>query len=263
MKPLVLAWAVAALCAAPATAQSPSIRIVPGGSETGPPSMAAMPELDEGEMLLQVNGEGETAATPDRIVFAIMANGQGATDVEAEAAVQAKIERLRAALRAAGVSPDALVDASMNPSLGFIGNEAYAEEDCGEGCEPEAGRRMPAFASRQLRLTLRDAARFETVNRILNENEVVSFSIDPQLDDDSAARREAIALAIADARREAADYAAALGYRIVRTIRIADERSDRNDWMTRQMMRRMQGEAVGGEAIVGAHVIMDVVVAPE
>lgn len=174
---------VAALAASPGTAQAP-----PDAASRG---------------FIEVNGIGMVQVTPDqaRIDFAVETRAATAADATAENA-----SRMDAVIRA----------------LRSLGTRDLTVETFGYGLRPEYGPRTPDpewrpeivgyTAQNNIRVTLRD---IQAVGRVMDTavrsgaNRVAGLAF--QATDTEAARRDALAMAVAQARSQAQTMAAALG----------------------------------------------------
>jgi len=118
-------------------------------------------------------------------------------------------------------------------------------------------------ASVGLQIELNDMTRLAAVRKLLSEREdVIAQPIILTLRDDSAARREAVAQAIAKARREADAYSGALGLRVARIVRVFDPAATSEQPQVWTQMIAMMNGGTGEEVVTDARVGMDVVLAP-
>lgn len=195
---LVIAVAALLAAGAPATAQ---------------PVVA----LAQDEALLSVEAEGRTASRPDTMTITAGTVTTGATAAEAVAANAALAQRLVAAIRAAGI------EARDVRTSHFEVRPTFEGERRSDGPPP---RIVGYVVSNNLQVRLRDLRDAESLIGRLFEAGANSvrgpvFS----LADDREARRAAERDAIAEARAEAENYAAALGRRVGRLLRVGDRRS--------------------------------------
>jgi uncharacterized protein YggE len=106
--------------------------------------------------------------------------------------------------------------------FGFIGNEAYDPSD-----PPEVPQAMAATMARKtaystVRIRLTDAALVDRVREVLDQqNQSMTGAPTYALNDDRAAKNEAIADAIAKVRQDAEAYAAPLGLRVERITSVS------------------------------------------
>lgn len=195
-----------------------------GASAVATPAAAQEPAaaliLAPGEVLLEVDGVGRTRTAATVATITVSATGEGRTIEEARRRRDSDVERIVAAARAAGAADS---DISVGP-VSF--DEALTTFDVEEPPPPEIGASIPepreyATSSVTIRLHRADRAR-ELHDRVIHEG---GDSIAPpvyELVDDREARREARRLAVADATEDAEAYAAALGMRVVRTVRVTE-----------------------------------------
>ena len=194
---LVAIAALAAAVAGPAAAQDVPITLLPG------------------EVLLNVEETGTHLVRPDIMEISAGVVTTGRTAREALASNNVLTERLIAAVRARGIpSSDALTEElEVKPQFADRSN---ADED--------APARIVGFVARnQLSLRLRELSKAGEIVSALFEagaNIVTGPSFD--VADPVPARREARRAAVAAARQEADEYAAALGMRIGRVLRVSE-----------------------------------------
>ena len=187
-----------------------------GGPATAQPVVA----LAQDEALLSVEAEGRIASRPDTMSITAGTVTTGATAAEAVAANAALAQRLVAAIRAAGIEARDVRTSHFEVRPTFEGERGERRSD---GPPP---RIVGYVVSNNLELRLRDLRDAESLIGRLFEAGANSvrgpvFS----LADDREARRAAERNAIAEARAEAENYAAALGRRVGRLLRVGDRRS--------------------------------------
>lgn len=197
----LLAAAAALLCAFPAQAAAGPVRLQPLASD---------------EVLLEVDGFAIVGTPASLAMFRTTVHGSGATNAEARRSVAAEIERVSAIARQAGAAPadirvlqTDIVEARMR---------AFDVE------ESESSERPHDYhLSAAVEIRLRNAAGAADVHRRI-ENDPSHLWTRPlyTLDDDSGPRGEARRRALAAARADAEALAAALGMRIVRTLRVTE-----------------------------------------
>jgi len=181
----------------------------------------ARPELAPGEVLLETSVQGSVSSPATRVTVTIPFSAKGATGAEARRAVDALGARLIAAARAAGVAAEDLRISHSVGGLGFIGNEAEAA--AWSVSAPGAARPESHVATAALIAILRDPALFDRLQTALEGAGADTVpSPDFDLVDDMAARRAAKAVALGKAKGEAEAYAAALGMRVSRLLRVSE-----------------------------------------
>lgn len=173
--------------------------------------------LAPGEVLLEVVAVGTSSAPADRATLTATVTASGATEAEAERALEAALERVRAAARAAGVRAEDITTAEAMVTFDI---DDYVRTDPTTDqppAAPEVERR------RALELELRDVARVEAVRQALRDAGATGVG-EPSyaLADASAARRAARTNALRAARAQADGYAADLGLRVVRIVRVTE-----------------------------------------
>ena len=196
---LVVAVGVAALATATAVAQ-PVIELAPG------------------EALLSVEAEGRVASRPDTMTISAGTVTTGTSAADAVAANNALAQRLIAAVRAAGIDPRDVRTRHFELQPSF-----ETDRRSEDGVPP---RILGYVVRNTVEVRLRDLGNAQALISRLFEagaNSVAGprFS----LADDREARRAAERRAIEEARAEADNYAAALGRRLGRVIRVGDRRS--------------------------------------
>ncbi|HEX9932773.1 MAG TPA: SIMPL domain-containing protein [Allosphingosinicella sp.] len=206
-KLIVAAWltATSLLVAVPAAADSP----------------VTLPPLAAGEVLLETNAIGiaTSPATSARLTIAVSV--EGATEAEARRAAAAAVQRVTAAARAAGVAASDIdasaVEVSSDPYLDDMMMNAAMEANL----TTDASEVHTASATVTIRM--RSAAATPALHRTLEAIDNVNAGVpEYSLDDDSAARRTARGEAVRKARADAEAYAAALGMRLGRVLRVTE-----------------------------------------
>jgi len=196
MKQLILG-AILGACALPAAAQN-----VP-------------PKVEPGEMLLQVEADGEYRTRPDMMTIEAGVVSSGPTATRALAANSALAEKLLGAVRTQGVEPRDVQTSEL--SVSPVMDDDRAER---ENREP----RIIGYTARNtIELRLRDLGRAPDIINALFEggaNKVTGPTF--SLSDPKPAQRQARAAAVSQAREEAEVYAKAFGMRIARVIRASE-----------------------------------------
>jgi len=254
MRAATLPMALAMLfAAAPLTAQGPN-----------PPPLAP------GEVLAQVAGAGQVRSQPEVARFDVTLFANAANSAAARAACEASLRDLIAKLKAAGV-PDSAI--SVPPGggmtrIGFISSPAYDDDDDPSPATPAlamAAARQRKTGSILVHIELTDMSRLAAVRKLLSEREdAVAQPATLALRDDSAARRAAVAQAVAKARQEADAYSSALGLRVARIVRVFNPAatSEQPQAWTQMIAMMNGGGGTGQEGVTEARVGMDVVLAP-
>ena len=206
---------------------------IPLGSAAHASPVSTQP-LAAHEVLLEVSASG-TATTPAELATLTgMLSTRGATEAEARRARDAEVRRIIAAARRAGVAASdvtigdaeafdsyAMSDAAMEMAPVEAAEADMSATSCNAGCPPPM---TEVTLSSPVELRFRDPARVGELSQALVQDGVdISFSAPAySAGDQSAARRAARAQAIAAARADAETYAAALGLRVVRVIRVTE-----------------------------------------
>ncbi|MEO7690211.1 MAG: SIMPL domain-containing protein [Sphingomonas sp.] len=193
----------------------------PAGAAQTAPDPAALHQA-RGEVLLQVSAMGSVHNPADDITITIPITASSSTAIAARAANQAVIDRLKRALIAKGIDPNAISLAPMNsPRIGFIGNETDMSGFPSQGLNMAQNRKT---ANSVLQVKLSETAGIRTVRDVLDAQDqgmvgAPAFS----LKDDRAAHQAAVKDAIAKARADAESYAAALGLHVVSITRVSNQ----------------------------------------
>ena len=224
---------------------------------------AQLPQPGLGEIMLQVAGTGETRSKPDFATLRFTVVGKGVTMDAARGAAQSRLDQLAAALASHGVPRTALRAQPATAAIGFVGNEAYGEDMPTSmlGAESAASKISTLVAQ----LTLDDVTQIAAVRTLIEqraEGAVLQQTL--CLRNDTAARRAAIAAAVAKARVDADSYASALGMRVARTVRVADRgASGGQSGAMAAVLRNMTGQVDSGMVTTSVTVVQDVVLAPK
>jgi hypothetical protein len=232
---LVIAAALA-LAAAPAAAQ-PAISLAPG------------------ETWLEIRAEGEAKSRPDMMTITAGAVSTGATAQEAMRAGTALTERMIAAIRRGGVEPRDVRTREMRvfPRFGEGENERADSE-------ARPPRIRGYVASNALEVRFRDLNRAPEIMDALfaagaNNVDGPRFSLQDPAPAQRAAERDAIRKGVV----EAENYAAALGKRVSRLLRVGERQPwsrDRDDAIV-VTGSRMAPAIEPGEIATGVTVYMD------
>ena len=156
------------------------------------------------EATILVTGRGEVHRVPDRVRLTLDVGATDANYAEAVSRAERAADAVCAALAPLGVP---LKGASLHTEPVF---------------EPQGRRRTGYRAARRLKAELSaDPARLAAIAETLGRSGAEpSFSAEYFLSDERAARREAAALAVGEARERAEAIAAAAGVRLGRILRI-------------------------------------------
>jgi uncharacterized protein YggE len=176
-------------------------------------------ELAPGEALISVEAEGKVASRPDIMTITAGAVTTGSTAEEAVDANAALAQRLIAAVREAGVEARDVRTSDFAVRPTFDRRESQSDES-------PPPRIIGYVAQNQVEIRLRELANAQSLIARLfaagaNNVRGPTFS----LSDDRQARRAAERRAIEEARAEAENYAAAIGRRLGRVLRVSDRRS--------------------------------------
>ena len=198
---LVVFGLALALAAAPATAQPPG----------------ATQPLAAGEVLLELGAIGTATAPADLATLNIAFGGTGATEAAARADLDARFGRIVAAARRAG-APAAGITRREPPPLLIA---AVAPPPPPGEREMRAGP-YQTYGYASVRIT--DMARVESIRAALAAVETEHGDAAPvySLTDSRAARQTARAQALAAVRADAEAYAASLGMRVARIVRVSE-----------------------------------------
>ena len=208
-KLIAAAWlaATSLLIAVPASADSP----------------VTLPPLAPGEVLLETNAIGITTSPATSARISLTVSAEAASEADARRAAATAIQRVTAAARAAGV-PAADIDASdINVSAAMSDMYNMTMDPTEMNAMEASGMENAHYASATVVIRMRNAGATPALHRSLNAIENVDASIpEYSLDDDSAPRRAARAEAVRKARADAESYAAALGMRLSRVLRVTE-----------------------------------------
>lgn len=194
------------------------------------------------EVILHI--DANAAVPPDQAKVTIALAGKGATEAEAKADLAAKQKALGEGLGQMGIGGAAVEHgaATRDPStLDPIAVEAaYAAEDAAyaaadaagpavrapkrKGAAQEAAR--PIFVTAPTTITLNDLTKLDALRALgeLNGTRAYQFQRGVRFttSNPQAARKAAREQALAKARREADEYAASLGHKVVRIARVSN-----------------------------------------
>jgi uncharacterized protein YggE len=196
-----LVVALATLLATGAAAAQPGVTLAPN------------------EALVSVEAEGRFASRPDVMTISAGTVTTGATAAEAVAANAALAQRLVAAVRGAGIEPRDVRTAHFQVEPRFEGGRNGRDEG---GLPP---RIVGYVVTNNLSVRLRDLGNAEgLIARLFEAGANTVRGPVFSLADDREARRAAERHAIEEAMAEAENYAAAVGRRVGRLLRVGDRR---------------------------------------
>jgi uncharacterized protein len=172
--------------------------------------------IERGETLLEVTATGEVRAVPDTATFITGIVTDGATAKAAMAANAGRAERLITAAASAAIAERDLrtSDLSVSPR--------YREDRNGNDSDEIIGYR----ARNRLTIRVRDVARAPAVVDALIDTGATDLS-GPNFSfaDPAPLIARARADAVRKAEQQARDYAAALGMRVARVLRVSERRA--------------------------------------
>jgi hypothetical protein len=212
--------------------------------------------LAPGEVLLELNATGTVVTRADAAVMTLRAMGSGNTAAEARAAAEREAARLAGIARGAGVAPAdvQIMPVMLSPDYAdLVGPPPYDGADMNAvsvALEDDAARPRTRNATAMVLIRGRDLASLQPMIRAMEQGDAVMES-EPRysLRDTDAARREARNRALANARADAEAYAAALGLRVVRVVRVTERLGfDFISMMVNERAMRRQIEANDGRS---------------
>lgn len=187
-------WATALLLAAPAAAQT----------------------LAPGEILFEAVAVGSARADADTATLLVSVIATGTNEAGANQALPEAIERATAAARSVGVAEQDIDTTSL--ALFDVADEPPPFET-----EDDVGEARRWVARRSINIVVRDRTRIQAVRQALEQAgaEAVGYPTFA-LTDETAARGAAREEALRSARAQAEAYAAALGMRVDRVVRVSE-----------------------------------------
>jgi uncharacterized protein YggE len=205
-----------------------SLLLAAGAAFAAPaPAQVSLPPLAQGEVVLQTIGLGQVTTPADRALLRLQVTARGTDDAGAGRALRARLDRIRAALRAAGVAD---ADAEAGAIAVTRDEEAAASrraltESMGVGwtSSPTLAFGWPTVTvTVPLVLLVRDPAGLPAVREALVANEVSVPQPEYFIANDGPQRWQAREQAVRRARADAETQAALLNMRIVRVRRISE-----------------------------------------
>jgi uncharacterized protein YggE len=229
--------------------------------------VASQVVLAPGEVLAQSAGLGQVRSKPEVVQFRLTLTARGDNAAAARSACDAALRDLQAKLRSVGVPDTAITVLPAGATqIGFIGNEAYSDD---EAPNPAGAAAMMAMARQRkiatvgVEIELTDMSRLTAVRQLLLDREDIAAQPPTlSLRDDTAARRAAVAQAIAKAKAEADAYASALGLRVARIVRVFNPAGTSEQPQVWAQMIALMNSSPGNEVVTDARVGMEVVLAP-
>lgn len=177
------------------------------------PAIAQQPQLAPGEALIQVSGTGKVLAVPDTAAVETGVLSDGATPERALAGNAAIAERLIAALRASGVP-----DTAIRTTAVRLAPRYRADKD-GDATDQVIGFR----ATNQLKVYAASAARAgDVIDALARAGATEIDGPDLGFADEKPLLARARAAAVTQAERQARDYAASLGLKGLRVLRVSE-----------------------------------------
>jgi uncharacterized protein len=182
--------------------------------------------LAANEVLLEINATGSVTSPADLVTLQVMVSASGETEQQARSAAEAQIARIVAAARAAGIAPADIETGEIGTNGDMMMMNAMTMDTNMAGDPADMSNDMSMMApisnaSATVELRLRNVARLDGLSRALSEAGAYAMPV-YSLADASGPRREARTRALAAARADAEAYAAALGLRVVRIVRVTE-----------------------------------------
>lgn len=188
-----------------------------------PAAVQAQAPLAQGELLLELGSIGTATVPADLATLTVHIGGRGETEAAAGAEIDARYRRVIAAARQAGV-PAAAITEGARSQIADVRTFDAMEIPPSEG-RPAAPPPPSHFASRSAVVRVTDMARVDAIRGALiaaAETEPSNAMPVYSLTDSRAARQTARAQALAAVRADAEAYAASLGMRVARIVRVSE-----------------------------------------
>lgn len=251
------------------------MRVVIGGLAVlaGVSVAAAQPvstqPLAANEVLAQTVGVGTAtrSATSARLMLQIF--GRGSTSAEGRQDLRARSDGVAAALQRLGIATADIGRDVGGTALGFVGNIAGAVPD---DDEPPAISTMTGGPDRRrtavalMSILIRDIGLVDrAVDAAQEAGAGTTLPVTYRLDDDRAAQVEARGMALREARQQAEGYAATLGMRVARLVRVSEgpDSAGGTGWTVYAgLVNAMSGEVRRGEVQTRVIVSADFALAP-
>ena len=237
----------------------PAAAGVPMGSAAGASPVSTQP-LAANEVLLEISALGTATSRAEMATLTGTLTSRGATETEARRVHDANVRRLTAIARRAGVAAadltigeaEAMSEApvsDMNMDMEAAGAALDAASDAAAAAaETDGGSEVPVAAADPManavscsascpeyadlgmvmtstvEIRLRNPDKVDELTQALQQAQVDFYTSAPVYSpgDQTAARRTARAQALAAARADAEAYAASLGLRVVRIVRVTE-----------------------------------------
>jgi uncharacterized protein YggE len=190
-----------------------------GGARPAVAQPVATTPLAANEVLLELDATGTDRRPADLARFQVLLMARGVWGAAASAEIEAQAARITAAVRAAGVAAGDVRQVRGN-RMGFVGNEMTGDYELPAGTAEQLNH-LVNMSSRSLEIVVRDLAAAERVRGALRQvgaGQVIGPLY--ELSDDAGARDAARPAALGRARADAEAYAAAMGMRVARIVRV-------------------------------------------
>ncbi|HST37845.1 MAG TPA: SIMPL domain-containing protein [Allosphingosinicella sp.] len=182
--------------------------------------------LAANEVLLEVNSTGSVTTRADLVTLQVQVNVNGATVEEARRSAEAQVRGITQAARAAGIAATDIEAGEINavatemPDM-MMANDTMMDMNSAAPAE-DVGMTTVAMAMATVQLKLRNVARLEALTAAIQQAGAPPPSTAYALANPAAPRGEARSRAFAQARADAEAYAAALGMRVARVVRVTE-----------------------------------------
>jgi uncharacterized protein YggE len=194
---------------------------------------AAAEPLAPGEVLLELGAIGTATVPADLATIRLTISGSGETEAAARADLETRYRRVAAAARQAGVPAAAITRAEPSQIEDLRTFDVTEEPPLPDGAPVEAGATPPTrppgvpthFSNSAVIVRVTDLALVPAIRRALDAAADTEFSNPTpvySLIDSRAARQTARAQALAAVRADAEAYAASLGMRVARIVRVSE-----------------------------------------
>lgn len=185
--------------------------------------------LAANEVLLEINATGSVTTRADLVTLQASVNASGSTPEEARRNAEAQIRRITQAARAAGIATGDIevgeINTVANNDMAMM-NAAMPDDAMMDAnmAAPIEDMSMPssAMATAAVTLKLRNVARLDALSNALQQAEIYAPSQVYSLANPAGPRGDARSRALAQARADAEAYAAALGLRVARVVRVTE-----------------------------------------
>jgi len=241
-----------------------TLLLVAGTVASAQNPVATVP-LAVGEVLLELNNTGTAMARADSVEIGVYIPVEGADEDARTRQYRRAVDRISAAVRAAGGEITADELASFDAMVNAVDIDINSTVDMNVGMDTVYPTSAGGFAT----VRLRNLARLDQLTRGIQAAGGEINSTNYRVSDDSAARRQARDNAIAAARAEAESYAATLGMRVARIVRVTERTQvDFFEMMTGSgeamnvAMAQMTGAMDGREIPTASRVGVDFILVP-